>query len=88
MDSLRVRQSSRRTRATKNDEVPVVVRVNAEYPLGAARSTVPPSLLLTLPPLPACLHYRFVDRDLILLDCVAQLIVDVLPAAAPDLAIE
>jgi hypothetical protein len=70
------------------DSVPVVVRVNAEYPPGAPRSTVPPSLLLTLPPLPACLHYRFVDRDLVLVDCVAQLIVDFLPAAAPDLAIK
>jgi len=70
------------------DSVPVVVRVNAEYPPGAPRSTVPPSLLLTLPPLPACLHYRFVQRDLVLVDCVAQLIVDFLPAAAPDLAIK
>jgi hypothetical protein len=67
------------------DSVPVVVRVNAEFPPGAPRSTVPPSLLLTLPPLPECLHYRFVDRDLVLVDSVAQLIVDFLPAAAPDL---
>jgi len=64
--------------------VPVVVRVNGEYPIGAARSTVPPSVLLTLPPLPASLEYRFVGRDLILLDSVAQLIVDFLPAAAPN----
>ena len=68
--------------------VPVEVRVNAAYPPGASRSTVPPSVLLTLPPLPACLHYRFVDRDLILIDSVAGLIVDFLPAAAPDLAIK
>jgi hypothetical protein len=67
--------------------VPVAVRVNAEYPLGAPLSTVPPSVLLTLPPLPACLHYRFVGRDLILVDAVAQLIVDFVPAAAPDLTI-
>ena len=65
-----------------------MVRVNAVYPIGAPRSTVPPSVLVTLPPLPACLHYRFVDRDLVLVDSVAQLIVDVLPAAAPDLAVE
>ena len=45
-------------------------------------------MLLTLPPLPACLHYRFVDRDLVLVDSVAQLIVDFLPAAVPDLAIK
>ena len=74
--------------AEEADSVPVVVRVNAEYPIGATRSTVPPSVLLTLPPLPACLHYRFVGRDLILVDSVAQLIVDFLPAAAPDLAIQ
>ncbi len=68
--------------------VPVVVRVNAEYPPGAPRSTVPPSVLLTLPPLPECLHYRFVGRDLLLVDSVAQIIVDVLPAAAPDLVVK
>lgn len=68
--------------------VPVVVRVNGEYPSGAPRSTVPPSLLLTLPPLPESLHYRFVGGDLILVDSVAQLIVDVLPAAAPDLTVK
>ena len=70
------------------DSVPIVVRVNAVYPLDAPRSTVPPSLLLTLPPLPSSLHYRFVRRDLILVDSVAQLIVDFLPAAAPDLAVK
>lgn len=68
--------------------VPVLVRVNGEYPAGAARSTVPPSVLATLPPLPECLHYRFVGRSLILVDSVAQLIVDFLPAAAPALTVE
>ncbi len=67
--------------------VPVVLRVNGEYPIGAARSTVPPSVLLTLPPLPACLHYRFVGRELVLVDSVAGVIVDLLPAAAPDLSV-
>jgi hypothetical protein len=70
----------------ERESVPIAVRVNAVYPPDAPRSTVPPSLLLTLPPLPSSLHYRFVGRDLILVDSVAQLIVDVLPAAAPDLA--
>lgn len=67
------------------DSVPVLVRVNGTYPAGAPRSTVPASLLLALPPLPACLHYRFVERDLILVDSVAQIIVDFLPAATPAL---
>jgi hypothetical protein len=36
-----------------------------------------------LPPLPECLHYRFVGRDLLLVDSVAQIIVDILRNAAP-----
>lgn len=74
------------TPGEEEDPVPVVVRINGEYPTGASRSTVPPSVLLTLPPLPSFLHYRFVGRDLVLVDSVAGLIVDFLPAAAPDLA--
>ncbi len=87
-DGLDARKTVLEDDAEDENPVPVVVRVNAEYPPGAPRSTVPPSLLLTLPPLPACLHYRFVDRDLVLVDSVAQLIVDFLPAAAPVLAVE
>jgi hypothetical protein len=67
---------------------PIVVSVNGAYPLGATRSTVPPSVLATLPPLPSCLHYRFVGRDLILVDSVAGLIVDFLPSAAPEPAVK
>jgi hypothetical protein len=62
-----------------------VPKVNTPYPDGAPRSTVPPSVLLVLPPLPECLQYRFVGRDLILVDSVAQIIVDFIPGAAPDL---
>jgi hypothetical protein len=87
-DSLAARKAVLEGNPEDEDPVPVVVRVNAEYPLGAPRSTVPPSVLLTLPPLPASLRYQFVGRDLILVDSVAQVIVDFLPAAAPDLAIK
>ena len=87
-DALDARRSLLEGDPDDEKPVPVVVRVNAEYPPGAPRSTVPPSVLLTLPPLPACLHYRFVGRELVLVDSVAQLIVDFLPAAAPDLAVE
>jgi hypothetical protein len=87
-DAVDARKAALEGNPEDEESVPVVVRVNAEYPPGAPRSTMPPSLLLTLPPLPACLHYRFVDRDLVLVDSVAQLIVDFLPAAAPDLAIQ
>ncbi len=74
--------------AKEEGSVPVVPKVNAVYPTGATRSTVPPSLLLSLPPLPECLHYRFVNRDLILVDSVAELIVDFLPVAAPALGVK
>lgn len=66
---------------------PVDVRVNAVYTVGAPLSTVPASVLLTLPELPKSLNYRFVGRDLLLVDSVAQLIVDFLPGAAPAVAI-
>jgi hypothetical protein len=66
--------------------VPVPIRINADYPLRAPVSTVPPSVLLVLPPLPADeLEYRFVGRDLILLDVGANLIVDYILGAAPPL---
>jgi hypothetical protein len=67
------------------DSPPVPVLVNAPYPRGATRSTVPPSVLSSLPPLPGSLNYLFVGRNLILIDAVAQVIVDFLPAAAPEL---
>jgi hypothetical protein len=73
--------------APERASVPVVLHVNGEYPIGAPRSTVPPSVLLSLPPLPACLHYRFVGRELVLVDSEAGLIVDLLPAAAPDFTV-
>jgi hypothetical protein len=56
----------------------VDLQVNAKYPSKAPLSTVPPSLLLKLPPLPNGIDYRFVGRHLILHDSKANLIVDVL----------
>lgn len=88
-DALSARKAVREGNLEQEpDSVPVVVRVNAVYPLGAPLSTVPASVLVALPRLPASLEYRFVGRDLILLDSVAGLIVDFLPAAAPDLAVK
>lgn len=67
------------------ESLPVVSELNVVYSAGATRATMPPSLLLALPPLPECLHYRFVGRDLLLVDSVAQIIVDILRNAAPVL---
>jgi hypothetical protein len=62
-------------------------RVNASYPAGASLLVMPTKLLLVFPPLPEELQYRFVDRDLILWDVHANLVVDVVPnAIALDLS--
>jgi len=54
---------------------PLIISVNAAYPPKAPVSTVPPTMLLRLPPLPDELNYRFVGRHLILHDTHADLIV-------------
>jgi hypothetical protein len=61
----------------------LVVRVNDLYPPAEPLATVPPALLLRLPPLPPELQYRFLDSSLVLLDVEAGLIVDVVPTALP-----
>jgi hypothetical protein len=48
-------------------------------------AVMPPALIEGLPPLPDELQYRFVGRDLMLIDIVAGLVVDVLPRALPHL---
>ena len=55
---------------------PIPLRAFSEYPAGWPLSTVPPSVLAALPKLPDHLEYRFVGRDMILLDAHANLILD------------
>jgi len=59
---------------------PVVV--NGRFPNGRGNA-VWPAMLSALPALPPELQYRFVDRDLVLIDIDANLVVDVLPDALP-----
>ena len=59
----------------------VPIKVNAKYPDSAPLPTVPPNLLAALPKLPEDLEYRFINRDLILLDVHANVIVDFMPNA-------
>lgn len=59
--------------------------VNGEFPWGIG-SMVWPRLLQALPPLPHELEYRFSNRDLVLLDVHANLVVDILPDALPAIA--
>jgi hypothetical protein len=60
---------------------PVNLAVNSTYPVAAPFSTMPPSVLMALPPLPKELEFRFVGHNLILRDTQANIIVDVLPEA-------
>lgn len=56
-------------------------RPNAPYPRNSALSTVPPSVLGVLPTLPDDVQYRFIDRDLLLYDTKANMMLDRIPAA-------
>ena len=59
--------------------------VHARWPAGVPLPTMLPGVLAELPPLPAGLQYRFIDRALVLLDIDANLIVDFLPDVIPIL---
>jgi len=61
----------------------VHLTVNGAYPEHLPRTTVPPTLLLRLPRLPDKLAYRIVDRDFVLQDTEARLVVDFIPGALP-----
>ena len=61
----------------------IVLAVNSPYPEKEPLSSVPPGLLLKLPQLPKGLEYRFLGRHMILLDSMANLIVDYLLDVVP-----
>ncbi len=61
----------------------VHLRVNQVYPKAVPYTTVPPTLLLKLPKLPAEVVYRIAGRDLVLLDDKANLVVDLIPEVIP-----
>jgi hypothetical protein len=67
----------------KDESVPkkVPLTVNATYPEGDPLPTTPPNVLLSLPKLPEELEYRIIDKNLILRDVQANIIVDYVPNA-------
>lgn len=77
--------SGREIRAEILDENtrPVQLRINGPYPSSVPLSSVPHRILEALPRLPEDLEYRFVDRQLILFDNHAQIIVDYMTNALP-----
>jgi len=76
------RKVTRENPRSETPSTPVAVRVNADYPVEASVSTVPP-VLLRLPKLPEGLEYRFVGRHLVLRDVDANMIVDYLLDVVP-----
>jgi hypothetical protein len=86
---IRKEFASRSRLALKNreeaqDELPAFTpTVNQIYPTTYPLATFPPALLKELPELPKPIEYRLVRQTLILRDSEANLIVDVLPNAAP-----
>lgn len=68
-----------------DERMNVKLAVNADYPAAAPRSSVPPSVLLSLPLLRKEVEYHFVNRDLVLLDVEANVILDFMRAASPPL---
>jgi hypothetical protein len=68
--------------ASAHEETPPLRRavVNGHWP-GQALTFMPPNVLCQLPTLPEELEYRFVNRDLVLWDAHADVVVDVLRGA-------
>jgi hypothetical protein len=67
----------------KDEGIPkkVPLKVNATYPEGNPLPTTPPNVLMSLPKLPEELEYRILDKNLILRDVQANIIVDFIPNA-------
>jgi hypothetical protein len=61
----------------------VVLRVNFPYAQSAELSEMPATLLTKLPQLPKERRYRFVGRNMLLVDRESDLILDVMPDALP-----
>jgi len=57
--------------------------INGRWPDGASLGPMPPNLLEDLPRLPDDLEYRFLDRDLVLWDAHANLVVDFIRHVLP-----
>jgi hypothetical protein len=75
--------ASARALITEDTPRKIFLRVNAAYPEELPLAAAPPSLLMNLPALPPELEYRFVNRDLILFDTSANLIVDFIRDVVP-----
>ncbi|HET6670687.1 MAG TPA: hypothetical protein VFH15_10695 [Pyrinomonadaceae bacterium] len=65
------------------DTAGVPLKVNYPYPETKELTQIPPTLLLKLPQLPKEVKYRFVQRNLLLVDTDSGLIIDYMVKALP-----
>jgi hypothetical protein len=73
-----IRASLRHAEPVKMD-----LEINQSYPQNVPLQSTPPTLLLNLPELPKGLEYRILDRQLVLRDTDANLVVDYIAEAIP-----
>jgi hypothetical protein len=78
--------SAKNVRKTIRQGEPLIdvrLTVNAAYPDHLPRTTVPPTLLLSLPQLPKEVAYRIVGHFFVLEDIEGRIVVDFIPGAIP-----
>lgn len=73
-----VRETLRHAEPVKMD-----LQINQSYPANMPLQSTPPTLLLNLPELPKGLEYRIIDRELVLRDTDANIVVDYIADAFP-----
>lgn len=79
----RDRVDLRKTVLVESEVKSVPLRVNHPYPETKEQLEMPPTLLLKLPPLPKQVRYRFVGRNMLLVDRENGLIIDFMTNAVP-----
>lgn len=72
-----------RTTVLESETKGVPVKINIPYPESAELVEMSPTLLLSLPQLPKPLRYRFVGRNLVIMDRDNSLIIDYMTNALP-----
>ncbi|HEX8139181.1 MAG TPA: hypothetical protein VF544_16580 [Pyrinomonadaceae bacterium] len=77
------RQELRKTVLVEADTKAIPLRVNYPYPESEELLEMPPTLLLKLPQLPKQVKYRFVGRNMLLVDRENGLIIDYMLDAVP-----
>jgi len=78
----RVKQEVRET-VNESEVKAVPLRINYPYPETEELLEMPPTLLLRLPQLPKQVRYRYVGRNMLLVDRENGLIIDFMPDALP-----